>query len=124
MEGEILTLVNRHRSQRGLRPLANDPRVAEIARRHSAAMSGRRGIDHDGFDSRAAEIGRFLPLRGMAENVALDSRPDPARSAVKGWLGSPGHLQNIEGDFDVTGIGVVRGADGVNYFTQIFVTTR
>lgn len=121
LEGEVLALVNRHRAERGLPALRNDARIADVARRHSATMAARRRLDHDGFDARAAEIGRFLPLAGMAENVALDSRPDVARSAVQGWIASPGHRANIEGSFRVTGVGIARAADGVWYFTQIFV---
>jgi len=40
---------------------------------------------------------------------------------VQGWLKSPGHRKNIKGDFDVTGIGVSKNAQGDYYFTQIFI---
>jgi uncharacterized protein YkwD len=33
----------------------------------------------------------------------------------------PGHRKNIEGPYEVTGIGVARNAQGEVYFTQIFV---
>ena len=41
---------------------------------------------------------------------------------MTGWLQSPGHRRNIEGDFDLTGIGIVRVAAGTYFFTQLFVT--
>jgi uncharacterized protein YkwD len=40
---------------------------------------------------------------------------------VQGWLNSPGHLKNIQGDFDLTGIGVVKTAQNRYYFTQLFI---
>ncbi len=44
-----------------------------------------------------------------------------AREVVDGWLHSPGHRRNIMGDFRLTGIGVAEAANGMIYFTQIFV---
>ena len=35
-------------------------------------------------------------------------------------LYSPGHRKNMEGQFNLTGIGCARGKDGVFYFTQLF----
>jgi len=43
-----------------------------------------------------------------------------AREVVDGWLHSPGHKRNIEGDFIFTGIGHARDKKGDIYFTQIF----
>lgn len=36
---------------------------------------------------------------------------------------SAGHLANITGDFDVTGIGVAANEKNEYYFTQIFLNT-
>ncbi len=43
---------------------------------------------------------------------------------MSGWLRSPGHRENIEGAYDLTGIGVARSRQGVYYFTQLFAGTR
>jgi uncharacterized protein YkwD len=43
-----------------------------------------------------------------------------AREVVDGWLKSPGHKRNIEGDFTLTGIGIASDKQGNIYFTQIF----
>jgi uncharacterized protein YkwD len=43
-----------------------------------------------------------------------------AREVVNGWLKSPGHKKNIEGNFVLTGIGYARSKKGDIYFTQIF----
>ena len=38
-----------------------------------------------------------------------------------GWIGSAPHRQNLEGSYDVTGIGIARDRDGATYATQLFV---
>jgi uncharacterized protein YkwD len=43
-----------------------------------------------------------------------------AKEVVEGWLNSPGHKRNIEGDFTLTGIGVAKNNKGIIYYTQIF----
>jgi uncharacterized protein YkwD len=63
-----------------------------------------------------------MALRRTAENVAFDQgHPDPPAAAVRGWLASCGHRENIEGPYELTGVGVVSNAKGEVYFTQIFV---
>jgi uncharacterized protein YkwD len=83
-------------------------------------LTGRSPFGHDGFHERIDRIkGKvgFVSLAG--ENVA--SGPMSAREVVDGWLHSPGHRRNIEGDFRLTGIGVATAKNGMVYFTQIFI---
>ena len=124
LERSIYSLVNRYRSQRGLRPLVLDPEISRVARRHSAAMAAHaRDVGHEGFDDRVLILRRALATRRTAENVALNrGYRDPASEAVRGWTASDGHRLNMEGPYyQATGIGVARNADGELYFTQIFV---
>ena len=62
----------------------------------------------------------WLTVGGMPRVVAAPG-PMGAREVVDGWLHSPGHRRNIEGDFRLTGIGLAEGSNGMIYFTQIFV---
>ena len=124
LEREMHQLVNQHRGRRGLAALQYDERLAEIAREHSSAMANRtRPFGHAGFEQRGSAVNRFLPYRGLAENVAYDGRGGANLSSlvVEGWIGSAAHRQNIEGAYDVTGIGVARDREGVVYVTQLFV---
>ena len=126
LERRAAELANAYRVRLGLRPLAYDPRIAEIARGHSAGMAaGRVPFGHGGFDARVAELRALLPLTGVAENVAFRGPPEPALadSVFQGWVDSPGHRENLEGPYDRTGIGVALAPRGVAYFTQIFVRT-
>ena len=87
--------------------------------------SGACGFGHDGFDARMHELGKSVAWTGGAENVfMLLNLTDPAAVAVSGWIDSPGHRHNIEGDYDLTGVGIARAKDGSLYFTQIFVKSR
>lgn len=127
LERSVARLVNAHRATRHLRALRYDSVVANIARAHSLAMAGHQiPMGHDGFRRRAAAVEQHLPFGEIAENVALNDY-GPARTvevAVQGWLRSPHHLENIEGPYNVTGVGVVRARDGTFYYTQIFVAAR
>jgi uncharacterized protein YkwD len=126
LERDVARLVNEHRAARRLHGLTVDTAVAAIARAHSVAMAqGRVPMGHDGFSERADQVERFRAFSEIAENVAMnDYTPGrTVRVAVQGWLKSPHHLENIEGKFDVTGVGIARSGSGAFYFTQLFVAS-
>ena len=127
LERQVARLVNEHRATRRLSRLTFDTALATIARAHSGRMAAHRvPMGHDGFDERAEVVGRVLPFLRIAENVALNDYA-VARTvavAVRGWLRSPHHLENIEGSYNVTGVGIVRAKDGTFYYTQLFVARR
>lgn len=126
MEQAVLTQINQYRASRKLSPLTLDARMSEQARAHSQAMaSGRTPFGHNGFQQRVQTLARVIPYSRAAENVAYNQGySDPVRQAVQGWLQSTGHRQNIEGSFDLTGIGIAQNAKGEYYFTQIFIRRR
>jgi uncharacterized protein YkwD len=121
MSADILRFVNQHRRLMGLPGLQANSFISSVALGHSRDMlTGRSPFGHDGFKDRINEIkGRLGTLHVAAENVA--SGPMGAREVVDGWLHSPGHRRNIEGDFRLTGIGVATASNGMVYFTQIRV---
>src|SRR5580692_2173027 len=118
---EILFFVNEFRRSKGLPALQANSYISSIALGHSRDMlTGKSPFGHDGFRQRIDKISsRLGKLHVAAENVA--SGPMDAREVVDGWLHSPGHRRNIMGDFQLTGIGVAEGSNGMIYFTQIFV---
>lgn len=127
MEHEVARRVNAHRAARRLAALTYDTAVAAIARAHSLEMAAHDvPMGHDGFHERADRVDRFMSLEAIAENVAMNDYGS-ARTvgvAVAGWLASAHHLENIEGRYDVTGVGIVRARDGTFYYTQLFVRRR
>src|SRR5438270_13853234 len=118
---DILKLINQHRRSIGLGELQMLDIVNTEAQRHSADMvKGSTPFGHEGFEDRVADIRKATGfIKGAAENVAYGQLT--AAEVVDGWLHSPGHKKNIEGDYNFTGIGTVQREDGVIYFTQIFI---
>ncbi|HTR29805.1 MAG TPA: CAP domain-containing protein [Puia sp.] len=118
---EILFFVNEFRRSKGLPALEANSFISSVALGHSRDMlTGKSPFGHEGFRQRIDRIsGKLGRLHVAAENVA--SGPMDAREVVDGWLHSPGHRRNILGDFRLTGIGVAEKANGMIYFTQIFV---
>jgi uncharacterized protein YkwD len=121
ISADILRFVNEHRRDIGLKPLQANSYISSVAVGHSRDMlTGQTPFGHEGFQQRIDLLRKHLgPLHVAAENVA--SGPMSAREVVNGWLHSPGHRRNIEGDFRLTGIGVATARNGMIYFTQIFV---
>ena len=119
MESEILQYVNEDRTKHGLTALQMNTLESSLAAKHSRDMArGKVKFGHDGFTARAKSIEKALGSREVGENVASGSMT--AREVVDGWLNSPGHKKNIEGNFALTGIGYARDKKGDIYFTQIF----
>ncbi|WP_232228469.1 CAP domain-containing protein [Lyngbya sp. PCC 8106] len=118
--------VNEYRASQNLPPLKLDPRISEEALKHSEAMaSGQVEFSHDGSKQRFQAIGEMIPYRMIAENVGYNmGYANPGKKVVEGWINSEGHRRNMEGNFNLTGIGIARNAKGEYYFTQIFVRSR
>jgi uncharacterized protein YkwD len=123
LEATVYRQINEYRQSRNLSPLQLDDRISTQARIHSEAMAkGEVSFSHDRFEERTNSISQIIPYRSIAENVAYNKGfTDSATQAVNGWLKSSGHLQNIEGNFALTGIGVAKNERNEYYFTQIFV---
>jgi uncharacterized protein YkwD len=121
----IHELINEYRTAQGLKPLELNASFSKVAADHSRDMSkGKVDFGHKGFEQRAKIIQQKIKLRSIAENVGVNmGQADPEKEVVESWLKSPGHLKNIKGDFELTGIGVAKSKKGMCYFTQIFVKT-
>ncbi|MFZ1730910.1 MAG: CAP domain-containing protein [Bacteroidota bacterium] len=126
IEARVNTLINQYRVEQGYAPLSLSSVITTQARQHSKNMaSGLVLFGHDGFQQRVDEIKKQLNVGGAGENVAMNSGyTDPAKVAFDGWLKSDGHRANIEGNYDLTGVGVSQSSDGAYYLTQIFVKSR
>ena len=126
LEVEVSKRVNEYRKSVGKPLFESNAEVAAVARRHSEEMaSGRAGFGHDGLKDRAAELGRSIEMAGLAENVSKhDRKKGFVDAAIQNWLASPPHKKNLDGDYDLAGVGAARSPDGVVYVTQIFVKRR
>jgi uncharacterized protein YkwD/uncharacterized membrane protein required for colicin V production len=110
LEKRMLDMVNQERAAAGLRPLAPDPELTEVARKHSADMFARGYFAHDTpeglspFDRMRAASVQFLTA---GENLALAPTLPVAHT---GLMNSPGHRENIlRPQFGRVGIGIMDG---------------
>jgi len=110
LEKRMLDLVNAERAKAGLRPLASDPELTDVARQHSADMFARGYFAHDTpeglspFDRMRNSHVQFLTA---GENLALAPTLPVAHN---GLMNSPGHRANIlRPQFGRVGIGVMDG---------------
>jgi uncharacterized protein YkwD len=110
LEKQMLDLVNKERVANGLNPLAPDPELTEVARKHSADMFVRGYFAHDTpeglspFDRMRQANVRFTTA---GENLALAPTIPVAHN---GLMNSPGHRANIlRPEFGRLGIGVMDG---------------
>jgi uncharacterized protein YkwD len=110
LEKQMLDLVNQERKAAGLNPLAPDPELTEVARKHSTDMFARGYFAHDTpeglspFDRMQQAGVRFLTA---GENLALAPTLSLAHT---GLMNSPGHRANIlRPQFGRVGIGVMDG---------------
>lgn len=120
-ERQMLSLLNKERTSRGLNPLVIDTKLREVARAHSKDMFARGYFSHyspEGltpFD-RIQKAGITYEYAG--ENLALAPN---AEVAMQGLMNSPGHKANIlSPNFRKVGIGGIDGGIYGQMFSQEF----
>jgi|GEM_PF-1113205 len=115
--------VNKYRTSLDLAPLKLSVLISKQAMIHSQNMAQQQvEFSHDGFQGRVAALENDIDYRGAAENVAYNmGYQNPVATAVAGWIKSDGHRKNMEGNYNLTGIGVAVNPQGEYYFTQIFI---
>ena len=98
-EDLMFELLNRERTERGLRPLQRRTTIDNVAREWSDTMARTQNLQHRPslsapFDGRWSRLG---------ENVGVGYGP---HSLHNGFMRSPGHRANVLGDFQYVGVGV------------------
>lgn len=127
---EELQIVNAERARHGLSPLRLEASLIEAAQRHANDMTDRRYVSHTSPEGttpadRWQAVGGS-PYRKVAENLyGCDclgpiNNPDLEMMHV-GWMGSPGHRQNIlDPELTSFGFGVSITDDGYQIAVQTF----
>jgi uncharacterized protein YkwD len=110
LEAQMLEMINRERTSRGLKPLEADPELTLVARAHSADMFSRGYFSHytpEGEDPFGRMKDAGVKFRAAGENLALAPTLDIAHT---GLMNSPGHRANILNPaFGRVGIGIMSG---------------
>lgn len=120
-EKEVLKEINKYRKTLGLDELKMNKYMQKIARKHSKNMASNKvDFGHDGFYNRIKKIKKALGYgNASAENVAWGAKT--SKEVVQDWINSSGHKKNIEGNYNLSGIGIAKNRQGVFYYTHIFL---
>lgn len=126
-ERRIFDLVNQERRKKGLNELSWDSELARLARSYSQKMARENFFSHydnegNSLETRARSM-RLKKFRKIGENLFYcEGYGNPISIAVRGWMKSPGHRQNIlDRGYTETGIGIAESRDGEIYITQVFL---
>ena len=116
IEGEFLAMLNGTRVAAGLAPLELEDGLVRFARGHTREMMDRGDLFHSEKGTRVA----VAPAgwRRLGENVGVGSTPERLHAS---FMSSPGHRDNILGDYSGVAIGAARATDGQLYVTVVFV---
>ncbi len=118
-ELETMQLINEYRVSIGLNALEKNNHISYKCEEHNKYMVSNNVVNHNDFTSRSDNLINVLGAKKVGENVAYNYKTSEA--ALKAWLESPGHKENIEGNYTHFGISVTTDASGKKYYTNIFV---
>ncbi|PKH68385.1 CAP domain-containing protein [Flavobacterium sp. ALD4] len=118
-ELETMKLINNYRVSIGLSSLEKINYISGESEGHNNYMITNNVVNHDGFVNRSENIIKTLGAKTVGENIAYNySSP---QAAVNAWLNSPGHKENMVGNFTHFGISIRENAvTGKKYYTNIF----
>ena len=120
MELETMTLINNYRVSIGLNALEKINHVSYKSEEHDEYMIANNVVNHDDFVARSENIIKALGALRVSENIAYNY--NSAQAAFDAWMNSPGHRENIEGDFTHFGLSIRENpVNGRKYYTNIFV---
>lgn len=130
LERQAFELINKQREISGLPSLVWSDDVARIARMHSENMAKFDFFSHKGIDgmmvNERADLLGIRKWRAIGENIAYNQGyKNPVEFAVKLWMESPGHRENLlNSRWKESGIGVAVTNDGTYYFTEVFLLRK
>ncbi|MGO4819728.1 CAP domain-containing protein [Flavobacterium sp. W22_SRS_FP1] len=118
-ELETMKLINDYRVSVGLNTLQKINHISYKSEEHDQYMIANNVVNHNDFVARSENIINVLGAKKVGENIAYNySSPQAAFNA---WLNSPGHKENIEGNFTHFGIAIRENTTtGKKYYTNIF----
>lgn len=123
IETSIYNQINQYRQSHNLSAIRLDPFLSEQARLYSEQVArGETSFENTNFDAQFEVIRQNIPFESVKINLAYnEGYEDPATTTVENWLNSVSHRQNIEGNFDLMGVGVAKNEANQYYFTNILL---
>lgn len=121
-EQRVANLVNMERQRNGLKALALDNAISEVARTKSKDMATNNYFGHTSptYGSAGDMLNKFgITWSAWGENIASGQKtPEEVMDA---WMNSPSHRENIlSPNFAFIGVGYYTDSNGKAYWTQMF----
>lgn len=127
-EAQVVELVNQRRAEQSLPPMKIVPQLTDAARYHATDMTEENYFSHASQDlvngdyvqvcSWSVRIKSYYTNSwSIGENIAYGYRTP--EQVMQGWMESPGHRDNILGNYNEIGVGYVN-----NRWVQDFGTRR
>lgn len=125
-ERQVYALINAERRRKKLGDLSWDNNLAKVARDYSKKMARGNFFSH--YDREGGSVASRIKSsnitgwRKVGENLFYCEGIDDFDSfAVKGWMKSSGHRENIlDKSWTATGIGIAESGGRI-YVTQVFI---
>lgn len=121
-EKEVFELINKQRTNNGLKELKVDEELQRVARIKAQDMVDNNYFSHTSptYGSPFQMLNSFkISYKTAAENIAGNSSNT---GAVNSWMNSSGHKSNIlNSSYNYTGIGVVSSKKYGRIFVQLFI---
>ncbi len=120
-DGTVFELINQERIDVGLRPLTYNSKVSVFAWKYANRM-----IDEDFYghvDPQGRELAERIEEAGITYSIAgeIIAENSSAYGAVKAWMGSPGHQEQIlTSDYTSMGIGIGQFHPLRKYYVVVF----
>ena len=120
---EVLNIVNKERTSRGLSALKFNAELAKVATTKSQDMIDRGYFDHNSptYGSPFDMMKKFgITYKSAGENIAMGQKTP--QEVMTAWMNSDGHRKNIlNSSFTEIGIGIAKDKNGRLYWTQMFI---
>ena len=119
---EVLNLVNKERTSRGLKPLTLNVKLSNVATMKSQDMINKNYFDHTSptYGSPFDMMNKFgISYRTAGENIAMGQTTP--QQVMNSWMNSEGHRKNIlNPNFTELGVGIASNGSSL-YWTQMFI---
>ncbi|MDQ3930795.1 MAG: CAP domain-containing protein [Chloroflexota bacterium] len=127
MERYMFDAINGQRAAAGLAPVQIAGNVTDLARSRSTDMAQRNYFSHttpEGAKFLQMLQDRGIPYKYAGEILARNNYPDAeaGKVALDSYLGSAPHKAiMLDGRYNMVGVGYAKSADGMHYYTVIFL---
>ncbi|MHB1483799.1 MAG: CAP domain-containing protein [Saccharofermentanales bacterium] len=122
-QAQVVSLVNKERTSRGLTQLSVSNKLNSIATIKSNEMVDLKYFDHTSptYGSPFDMLKQFgISYRTAGENIACGQTTP--KQVMDCWMDSEGHRANIlNPDFKQLGVGIAKNTTGIYYWVEMFI---